>query len=92
MVNTWKYIHKKDIFWNQYKQYKKDILENHFCFDVIEKYLNWSIWYDKYHKIYSVSLGCYWLNRYFKTKKTAKQFIKKHIDYNIDDLKNENLS
>ena len=67
-------------------------MKYHYEFNVIEKFGGWFICYDKFHKVYSVSLGYYWLDRHFKTKKTAKQFIKKHKRFSIDDLKSNNLS
>lgn len=92
MVNTWKNIHKNETFGKKYNKSKNDIKQYHYEFFLIENIGNWWIYYDNYHKVYSVSLNHYWLSRHFKTKKTAKQFISKHYDYSIYDLKNENLS
>lgn len=75
MVNTWKNIHKKDIFWNQYKQYKKILRKNRYNFYLLEKYKWYSIYYEKYHKIYTVD----GYNYHFKTIQSLKLCINRNF-------------
>lgn len=92
MVNTWKNIKKKDkSFWKQYKDFKKKILNSYYSFNLIEEFGPWGIYFDKYHKLYSVGLYWIWLYHFFKSKVSAKRFINIHYNYTIKDLQSEKL-